>query len=73
MIKIMIQSTPDNWNLQAEIEKSLSYRQLKEKGKKTVFTAQWTFWSHLIVEMLSENWKVLQSKSERNVTGQNIA
>ena len=35
------------------------------KEKKTVFTAQWTFF----IEMLSENWKIpLDYKAERNVT-----
>ena len=36
--------------------------------EKTLFTVQWTFQSHLLVEMFTENWKrLLDYKSESNV------
>ena len=44
-----------------------SSKKIAGSKEKTVFTAKWTFKSHSIAEMLSENWKkLLDFKSERN-------
>ena len=51
------QSTPDNWNLSWGSRKSSSHREFELSGARRIAggTAQRTFYSHLVVEMLSEN------------------
>ena len=73
-----LSNTVDSGQLEGKWKKvhvigSLCYRELEENSqiqekKKTVFPVQWTFSSHLLLEMLSENWKILlDNKSTCNV------
>ena len=70
-----IKSTPNNSNLHGKSKKFEwsgaqvigSSKKIAGSKEKTVFTAEWTFKSHSITEMWSENWKILPDcKSERN-------
>ena len=62
-----LQLTPDNSNLRGKSKKvwvieSSSFASLKKMARS------WTFLSHLLVEILTENWKILLDyKSELNV------